>query len=140
MKYIESHQQGGQVNPMKQLENLVKAAMAGDQEATKQIDDIMTAAQQGNPQAQKLAGAIQKIAQRLQASQTQMAKKGAKIEEKQEDDKIKYLRGLKCGGKAKKPTKAEKGAKAKCGCMLQRLGGRIVEVDSCTGLPIDKNK
>ena len=69
-----------------------------------------------------------------------MARQGTKIEEKTEDENIKYLKGLKCGGKAKKPKKAEKGAKAKCGCMLKRVGGVIMEVDSCTGLPIEKNK
>ena len=68
---------------------------------------------------------------------------------------------VKCGGKAKKVKKGEngiqlpKGAHGRvwskytsavfakggntCPCALKRVGGKIVTVDSCTGLPIHKN-
>ena len=68
---------------------------------------------------------------------------------------------VKCGGKAKKVKKGENGVQlpkgahgrvwskstsavfAKggntCPCALKRVGGKIVTVDSCTGLPIHKN-
>jgi len=78
--------------------------------------------------------AIQQIMQAEQ-QQTAFAKAGTKIEN-DKNDEVKYLKGLKCGGKTKKTTKKAKSGK--CGCMLKRLGGRIVEVDSCTGLPIKK--
>jgi hypothetical protein len=49
---------------------------------------------------------------------------------------------MKCGGKAnKKQSKnmAIKTKKAKCGCMLKKVGGTLIEVDGCTGLPIHRN-
>jgi len=46
---------------------------------------------------------------------------------------------MKCGGKAKKAKKAQRGLPIKpCKCKLARVGGKIMEVDSCTGLPIKK--
>lgn len=49
---------------------------------------------------------------------------------------------MKCGGRVKKKQLGEKIMKAKkasCGCQLQRIGGRLIEVDGCTGLPIHRN-
>jgi hypothetical protein len=49
---------------------------------------------------------------------------------------------MKCGGRVKKKQLGEKIMKAKkasCGCQLKRVGGRLIEVDGCTGLPIHKN-
>lgn len=40
--------------------------------------------------------------------------------------KLEYYKKLRQGGKPKK----------KCPCMLKRVGGRLIEVDSCTGLPV----
>lgn len=139
MRFIES-QQSTEQDPMKQLEQLVELAISGNDDAKAQLDEMMAAAEKRNPQeAQKLARIIEKIAQKFQG-QTTMARQGTKIEEKPQDEKIKYLKGLKCGGKAKKPKKAEKGFKATCGCKLKRIGGVIMEVDACTELPIDKKK
>lgn len=140
--YIGMYQQGGpaQQDPKQKLVALVQAAMSGDQAATQQIQQIMQAAQQGDPKAQQLAQAIQQIAQAME-QQAQIAKEGAKLE---------YIHTLRCGGKTKKKeegglidlekcggkTKKKVTKKATCGCKLKKVGGRIVEVDGCTELPI----
>jgi hypothetical protein len=36
-------------------------------------------------------------------------------------------------------SKLVKAEKAKCGCALKKVGGRLIEVDTCTGLPIHRN-
>lgn len=49
---------------------------------------------------------------------------------------------MKCGGRVKKKQLGEKIMKAKkasCGCQLKKVGGRLIEVDSCTGLPVHRN-
>lgn len=49
---------------------------------------------------------------------------------------------MKCGGRVKKKalgSKLIKTQKAKCGCELKKVGGRLIEVDSCTGLPVHRN-
>jgi hypothetical protein len=49
---------------------------------------------------------------------------------------------MKCGGRVKKKalgSKLIKAKKASCGCVLKKVGGRLIEVDSCTGLPIHRN-
>ena len=136
------YQEGGQIQ--QQLVALVQAAMNGDQEAGQQIEQIMQAAQQGDVRAQKYAMAIQKIAQKLQAQAQQqqqpvMAREGGEIPADKCGDKMKYLKALK-GCKAKK--KVAKDADGKkvgkpCSCILKRVGGRIIKVDSCTELPIE---
>lgn len=50
----------------------------------------------------------------------------------------------KCGGSVKKKetgdkiTRKKMMAKGGCPCMIQKVGGRLIEVDSCTGLPVHK--
>ena len=137
--YIEEFAGGGNIK--NQLIQLVKAAMAGDSDALKQIEQIKQGASQGDRKLLQYAAMIEQIMQGMQQQaeqQTAFAKAGAKIDN-DKNDKVKYLKGLKCGGKAKKPKKAEKGFKATCGCKLKRVGGVILEVDACTELPI-KNK
>lgn len=49
----------------------------------------------------------------------------------------------KCGGRVKKKemgSKLVKAEKAKCGCAIKKVGGRLIEVDTCTGLPIHRNR
>lgn len=49
---------------------------------------------------------------------------------------------MKCGGRVKKKemgSKIVKAEKAKCGCALRKVGGRLIEVDSCTDLPVHRN-
>jgi hypothetical protein len=36
-------------------------------------------------------------------------------------------------------SKLVKAEKAKCGCALKKVGGRLIEVDTCTGLPIHRH-
>lgn len=102
-----------------QIVLLVKAAMSGDEQATAQIQEIMKAAEQGDSKAQQIAQMIQQAAQQLQGSAEGSAQ------------------AMKRGGKASK-KKIKKGSKGLCPCLLHRVGGRIVEVDGCTGLPIAK--
>lgn len=45
---------------------------------------------------------------------------------------------MKCGGKTSKKEFGGKTKKAKCGCLIKKVGGRLIEVDGCTGLPIHK--
>lgn len=48
---------------------------------------------------------------------------------------------MKCGGRVKKKQLGEKIVKAKkasCGCQLKKVGGRLIEVDGCTGLPVHR--
>jgi hypothetical protein len=65
--------------------------------------------------------AMQQIAEQV----TSMMRKGGKLD---------YIHSLKCGGKTKKKENGGKAVRtSKCGCMLKRVGGRIVEIDTCTG-------
>lgn len=115
-------QQGGQ-NAQQQIIALVQAAMSGDKNAADQINQIMQAAQQGDQQATQIAQLIQEVAQQMQG--------GAEA--------------MKCGGKVKaKVKKKEVGgfvrkAGTGCACQLKKVGGRLIEVDGCTGLPVKKN-
>ena len=90
-------------------------------------------------------------------SQIDFAKCGKKLKKKEDGGEIAEE---KCGGKAKKVKKGEVGVRlpegahgqirsksisavfAKggntCPCALKRVGGKIVTVDSCTGLPVHK--
>lgn len=111
---VDYMQEGGQIDPMQAIEQLVMAAMNNDQSAIQQINEIMQRAQQGDPEAQKAASLIQQMMEQTQS--------------------------MKCGGKTKKAKKAQMGLPIKkCPCQLKRIGGRIVEVDGCTGLPYKKN-
>lgn len=112
MKY--SYLQNGGV--VEQITQLVQAAINGDQEANNTIQQIMQAAKSGDQQAQQIVTMIQKITTDLQNNQ------GIAVQ--------------KCGGKMKK-KKVKKISKGGCPCMLKKVGGKLIEVDSCTNLPID---
>lgn len=105
---------------------LVKAAAEGNQEAQQQIEQIMQAAQQPGADS-KLVQIAQYIMQLLQP---ESAKKGCKTKKKP------LIPTKKCG---KKVEKGSLGISSKlCKCVLKKVGGTIVEVDSCTGLPYMK--
>lgn len=100
-----------------QIEELVKAAMEGDEQATQAIQQIMQAAEQGDPQAQQIASMIQEVAQQYGA---QSAKKGAKLNyinylrgKCPEGYEIKYYKkgGNLCKACVKKKQKCEEGSK-----------------------------
>lgn len=89
MNRINYFQQGGaapQQDMQKQIENLVKAAMSGDQKATKTINQIMEAAKAGDQQAAQIAQMIQTVAQQMQGQQAPSSKWGSKLN---------YIRSLK---------------------------------------------
>lgn len=93
----------------------------------------------------------------LDFSQIDFAKCGKKLKKKEDGGEIAEE---KCGGKAKKVKKGEVGVRLpegaheqirsksisavfskggkQCPCALKRIGGKIVTVDTCTGLPIHK--
>jgi hypothetical protein len=50
-------------------------------------------------------------------------------------DRQQAVASHKCGGKTKKKQLggAVKTKKAGCGCLLKKVGGRLVEIDGCTG-------
>lgn len=90
-------------------------------------------------------------------------KKTKKCEEGDTLDNWEDPLSVKCGGKAKKVKKGENGVQLpkgahgqtwsrstssttvfskggkQCPCALKRIGGKIVNVDTCTGLPVHKN-
>lgn len=75
---------------LQQIQQLVAAAMQGNQEALNAIQQVQQEAQKGNQQAIQLMKVIQEIAQQMQGQQSQQvqsAKTGAKI------NYIKQLRG-----------------------------------------------
>ena len=114
-KMVTDYMQEGGVaaDPMQEIQALVEAAMSGDQQAQGAIEEILQKAQQGDPRAQQYAEVIKQMMQGAQQ--------------------------MKCGGKAKKAKKAQRGLPIKpCKCKLARVGGKIMEVDSCTGLPYKK--
>lgn len=97
---------------MQQIQQLVVAAMNGDQQATQLIQQIYQKAQSGDQQATQLIQVIQQVAQQMQGQQVQAARRGAKI------NYIRFLRGkcpegyevkyFKAGGKLCKKCVAKK--------------------------------
>ena len=117
MNYVFYLQDGGNA-PQPQISEdeliqLVQAAMSGDSDAGQMLEQLM----QADPSIQ---GAVEQIVQGLQQS----------------------TQSMKCGGRVKKKemgSKIVKAEKAKCGCALRKVGGRLIEVDSCTDLPVHRN-
>lgn len=115
---VNKFQQGGSAQSMQQqIAALVSAASNGDKNAQQQIQQIAAAAQQGDPQAQQIMQMIQQLTQ----SNVEQAQDGAGR--------------FKCGGSIKKKAKVRKG-KNGCACVLKKMGGRLIEIDSCTEKPI----
>lgn len=109
---VEQKSDGGILSQApKELVELVQAAMS-DEGAAQKLSQLMS-------QRPDLTDMVEQIAAELQGAQA-----------------------MKCGGRVKKKalgSKLVKTQKAKCGCELKKVGGRLVEVDSCTGLPIHRN-
>lgn len=119
---------------IQQIQQLVAAAMQGDQKAQQQIQQIGQAAQQGDQQAAQIMQVIQQVAQQMQggdqAQQPAMAKQGTKLEyikslkgECPEGYEMKYMKagGSVCPVCQKKAKKAKKGEK---GVQLDKCGGK----------------
>ena len=133
MNYSQYLQQGGGIE--NQIAQLVQAALSGDQQANSQIEQIMQAAQKGDKQAQQIAQMIQQIAQQLQgeqgeSAQTEAMKCGGKMRAK--------VKKAACGKKMEVGAEIKKSKKV-CACQLKKVGGKLIEVDGCTGLPIHRN-
>lgn len=109
---VEQKSDGGILSQApKELVELVQAAMS-DESAAKKLSQLMS-------QRPDLTDMVEQIAAELQGTQE-----------------------MKCGGRVKKKalgSKLIKTQKAKCGCELKKVGGRLIEVDSCTGLPVHRN-
>lgn len=133
MNYSQYLQQGGGIE--NQIAQLVQAALSGDQQANSQIEQIMQAAQKGDKQAQQIAQMIQQITQQLQgeqgeSAQTEAMKCGGKMRAK--------VKKAACGKKMEMGAEIKKSKKV-CACQLKKVGGKLIEVDGCTGLPIHRN-
>lgn len=113
--------------------------MTGNENALKALQQIV----QSNPQLKNVIE--QMIAAKQGGGQEVPAEKnGGEVSMEQE-----YYtpNELKCGGKVKKgekglpipSKKVTKNAKGGCPCKLHRVGGKIVEVDSCSGMPIRRS-
>ena len=109
---VEQKSDGGILSQApKELVELVQAAMSDDS-AAKKLSELMS-------QRPDLTDMVEQIAAELQGAQA-----------------------MKCGGRVKKKalgSKLIKAKKARCGCELKKIGGRLIEVDSCTGLPVHRN-
>ena len=121
MNYSNYLQGGGQAPQASQigeeeLVQLVKEVVSGNQEAIGILEQLL----QANPQ---LKDTVSQIAQSLQQQ----------------------VQSMKCGGRVKKKALGSKitpkkvMAKGGCPCMIKKVGGRLIEVDSCTGLPVHKS-
>lgn len=135
MRWLSKFENGGQVDVIQQV---CQGLIDSPQETLQQL-------QQMGEQGQKVMQTIVQLAKRgdqlaVQALQTvqslmqepMSAKKGAKL-----IHRLRNLEKEKCGGKAKKATKASNGSKMKCPCTLKRVGGKLIEVD-CYGIPVAK--
>lgn len=109
---VEQKSDGGILSQApKELVELVQAAMS-DESAAQQLSELKS-------KRPDLTDMIDQIIAELQGAQT-----------------------MKCGGRVKKKalgSKLIKAKKASCGCILKKVGGRLIEVDSCTGLPVHRN-
>lgn len=113
MKYSQYLQGGGTVSPVQALIESVINSQGQDQEALQKLVEL---AEAGDEEA--LA-----FIQELQKTQTPQAKCGSKLRKKAElGTKLKVSRNG-----------------CKCATILKKQGGQLIEVDSCTGLPVHQS-
>lgn len=98
----------------KELVELVQAAMSNE-DAAKKLSQLIS-------QRPELKGVVEQIVTELQSPQTM--KCGGSVKKKQMGDKINRKKMMAKGG---------------CPCVLHKVGGKLIEIDSCTGLPVHKN-
>lgn len=138
MNYYQYFQEGGAAeDQMGQVVSQVIAALKQNPEET--LKKLREMGEQGE---QLFEMAVQSDPE-LQEMFSQSMKCGGKVRTKVKEDK--------CGGKVKTKVKKAKcgkklqeGDKIKkvstgCSCQLKKVGGRLIEVDGCTGLPINRN-
>lgn len=113
MKYSQYLQGGGTVSPVQALIESVINSQGQDQEALQKLVELAEAGDQ-----EALA-----FIQELQKTQTPQAKCGSKLRKKAElGTKLKVSRNG-----------------CKCATILKKQGGQLIEVDSCTGLPVHQS-
>lgn len=138
MNYYQYLQEGGAAeNQMGQVVSQVIAALKQNPEET--LKKLREMGEQGE---QLFEMAVQSDPE-LQEMFSQSMKCGGKVRTKVKEDK--------CGGKVKTKVKKAKcgkklqeGDKIKkvytgCACQLKKVGGKLIEVDSCTGMPVHRN-
>lgn len=131
--WIKEDKNGGNMNYASYLEGGGAAPQnAAPQVSKEDIAEIITAALNGTGEIkQQATAALQEMMQDASIAplvEQVMSEMG--------------IPSQKCGGRVKKKemgSKLVKAEKAKCGCALKKVGGRLIEVDTCTGLPIHRN-
>lgn len=123
MDYIFSFQDGGSI--VKSLIQKVIQSQGQDQEALQQLIQL---AENGDEEA---LGFIQQL---QQSSTVPQQKDGGMVTRSQQVSEYKNRGNMK-----KQVNKKIKPQVGKCGCQLKRVGGRLIEIDGCTGLPIHRN-
>lgn len=126
MNYSQYLQAGGaaEENQTRQMVAQVIVALKQNPEAT--LKKLQEMGEQGK---QLFELAIQSDPE-LQEMFQQSMKCGGKVRAK--------VKKAKCGKKLQEGDKIKK-ASVGCSCQLKRVGGKLIEVDSCTGMPIHRN-
>lgn len=151
MNYYQYLQEGGAAeNQMGQVVSQVIAALKQNPEETlkklremgEQGEQLFEMAVQSDPELQEMFSQSMKCGGKVK-TKVKEDKCGGKVRPKVKEDK--------CGGKvrpkvkkAKCGKKLQEGDKIKkvytgCACQLKKVGGKLIEVDSCTGLPVKRN-
>ena len=125
MNYSQYLQAGGTAEDQtQQIVAQVIAALKQDPEAT------MKKLQEMGEQGKQLFELALQADPELQEMFSQSMKCGGAVRAK--------VKKAKCGKKLENGDKIQK-ASTGCTCQLKRVGGKLIEVDSCTGLPIHKS-
>ena len=125
MNYSQYLQAGGTAEDQtQQIVAQVVAALKQDPETT------MKKLQEMGEQGKQLFELALQADPELQEMFSQSMKCGGKVRAK--------VKKAKCGKKLENGDKIQK-ASTGCTCQLKRVGGKLIEVDSCTGLPIHKS-
>lgn len=125
MNYSQYLQEGGAAeNQMGQVVSQVIAALKQNPEET--LKKLREMGEQGE---QLFEMAVQSDPE-LQEMFSQSMKCGGKVRTK--------VKKAKCGKKLQEGDKIKK-VSTGCSCQLKKVGGRLIEVDSCTGMPIHRD-
>lgn len=137
--YIQFLQSGSAINTPQSANEIDQIAEALKQKPQEILQQLMSQGEEGQKLLQAVMEAHPELQQMLEKIISQ-AEDGEKIEPKMTRADISNL--YKCGGKVKKgqkglpiPTK-KVGKKAKggdCPCLVKKIGGKLFEVNSCTG-------
>ena len=138
MNYYQYLQEGGAAeDQMGQVVSQVIAALKQNPEET--LKKLREMGEQGE---QLFEMAVQSDPE-LQEMFSQSMKCGGKVRPKVKKDKCggkvrPKVKKAKCGKKLQEGDKIKK-VSTGCSCQLKKVGGRLIEVDSCTGMPIHRD-